>query len=330
VAPNVLPLGDLKMRSIDHFRGSLVGLAVGDALGTTLEFRPPGSFNPIDDMKGGGPFHLEPGQWTDDTSLALCLAESLVERQSFDPVDQLAHFVRWYRDGHLSSTGRCFDIGTTTASALRRFEASHESFCGSTDPHDAGNGSIMRLAPVPLFFAGSPAEAIEKSGDSSRTTHGAEACVDACRYMGGLIVGAVNGVSKDEILSDMYCPVSGYLTNHPLCPEIADIAHGSFKQKEPPAIRGTGHVVKSLEAALWAFNKTKTFREGALLSVNLGDDADTTGAVYGQIAGAFYGYDAIPEQWRTMITSADLILTFADRLARVPVASNVFDFGFLT
>ncbi|MEI6808173.1 MAG: ADP-ribosylglycohydrolase family protein [bacterium] len=310
------------MRSIDHFRGSLVGLAVGDALGTTLEFRQPGSFKPIDDMKGGGPFHLKPGQWTDDTSLALCLAESLVERKCFDPVDQLARFVRWYRDGHLSSTGRCFDIGATTASALRRFEATHEPFCGSTDPHAAGNGSIMRLAPVPLFFACSPAEAIENSGDSSRTTHGAEACVDACRHMGGLLVGAVNGASKDQILSDMYCPVSGYWTNHPLCAEIADIAHGSFKCKEPPAIRGTGHVVKSLEAALWAFHKTKNFREGALLAVNLGDDADTTGAVYGQIAGAFYGYDAIPEQWRTMITSADLILSFADRLAELAAATS--------
>jgi ADP-ribosyl-[dinitrogen reductase] hydrolase len=309
---------------LDRYRGALIGLAVGDALGTTLEFRPPGSFKPITDMRGGGPFHLKPGQWTDDTSLALCLAESLVDPASpgyagtrqpgFDPADQLERYVRWYRDGHLSSTGACFDIGTTTVRALHRFEETHEPYCGSTDPHAAGNGSIMRLAPVPLFFAGSPAEAIVKSGDSSRTTHGARVCVDACRYMGGLIVGAVNGVGKDELLSGMYCPVRDYWRNQPLCPEIAEIAGGSFKCKEPPDIRGTGHVVKSLEAALWAFYRARNFRDGALLAVNLGDDADTTGAVYGQIAGGFYGYGDIPERWRNMITNSDLILSFADRL----------------
>ena len=101
----------------DRYRGALLGLAVGDALGTTLEFKRPGSFAPITDMVGGGPFGLKPGQWTDDTSMALCLAESLVECRGFDPVDQLRRYCRWYREGHLSSTGRCFDIGNTTRAA---------------------------------------------------------------------------------------------------------------------------------------------------------------------------------------------------------------------
>ena len=178
-----------------QYRGALIGLAVGDALGTPLEFKPPGSFKPITDMIGGGPFRLKPGQWTDDTSMALCLAESLIECRGFSPEDQLARYVRWYREGHLSSTGECFDIGATTVGALHRFERTHEPFCGSEDPHSAGNGSIMRLAPVPLFFAHDPVEAIEKSGQSSRTTHGARVCVDACRYLGALIAGAFYGVT---------------------------------------------------------------------------------------------------------------------------------------
>lgn len=300
---------------LDKYRGAMIGLAAGDALGTTLEFRSPGTFTPIRDMTGGGPFRLDPGQWTDDTSMALCLAESLIEKQGFDPVDQLKRYVRWYREGHLSSTGTCFDIGTTTSAALREFERSGKPWCGSANPRAAGNGSIMRLAPVPLFFAENPAEAMERSGDSSRTTHGAAVCVDACRYMGGLIVGAVNGVGKDELLAGFYAPVSGYWQSHPLCPEIAEIAGGSFHRKNPPEIRGTGYVVKSLEAALWAFRNSTDFREGALLSVNLGDDADTTGAVYGQIAGAFYGYAAIPEPWREKVVHAALILELAERLA---------------
>ena len=291
-----------------------MGLAVGDALGTTLEFRPPGTFAPIEDMVGGGPFRLEPGQWTDDTSMALCLAESLIETGGFDPVDQLERYVRWYREGHLSSTGICFDIGSTTREALHAFERTRQPYCGSTNPRAAGNGSIMRLAPVPLFHARDPAQAIEHSGDSSRTTHGAAVCVDACRYMGGLIAGAVNGAGKDELLSERYSPVPGYWQAHPLCPQIDEIARGSFRRKEPPFIKGTGYVVQSLEAALWAFAKAKDYREGALLAVNLGDDADTTGAVYGQIAGAHYGVDGIPDRWRDLIAKPGVILSLADGL----------------
>lgn len=302
----------------DRYRGAMIGLAVGDALGTTVEFSKPGSFPPMTDIIGGGPFHLKPGQWTDDTSLALCLAVSLIENRGFDPVDQLERYLYWYRDGYMSSTGACFDIGTTTSTALRKFELTQQPYCGSTDPNASGNGSIMRLAPAPLFFASSPEAAIEKSGDSSRTTHGARVCVDACRYLGGLVAGAVTGTGKDELLSELYSPRPGYWQTQSLAPAIEEIARGSFKRKEPPQIKGTGYVVQSLEAALWAFNKAKDFRDGALMAVNLGDDADTTGAVYGQIAGAYYGYDGIPQRWRDIIADRDLILGLADRLAAGP------------
>jgi len=291
-----------------------MGLATGDALGTTLEFQPPGSFVPIHDMIGGGPFGLEPGQWTDDTSMALCLAESLLECSGFDPVDQLERYCRWYREGYLSSTGRCFDIGNTVREALARFERTREPYCGSTDPWSAGNGSIMRLAPVPLFYAEDPEEAVEKAGESSRTTHGAEEAVDACRYLAGLIVGAVQECPKEELLSAHFSPVPGLWEAKPLAPKIAEIAAGSFKHRNPPEIRGTGYVVESLEAALWALARSASFREGALLAVNLGDDADTTGAVYGQLAGAFYGVEEIPEDWRKRLAQCVLIEQFADDL----------------
>ena len=140
----------------DRYRGSLLGLAVGDALGTTLEFKSPGSFTPISDIVGGGPFRLIRGQWTDDTSMALCLAESLVTQRRFDPVDQLERYVRWYQDGHLSSTGTCFDIGITTAGALHSFERTRQPFCGVPDASAAGNGFLMRLAPVPPVLCPEP------------------------------------------------------------------------------------------------------------------------------------------------------------------------------
>lgn len=299
-------------RALDRFRGCLLGLAVGDAVGTTLEFKRPCSFAPITDMIGGGPFHLKPGQWTDDTSMALCLAASLVEK-GFDPVDQLRGYVRWWREGYFSSTGEFFDIGGATAAALREFEDSGNPFCGSEDPRTAGNGSIMRLAPVPMYYAGKMKEAVACAADSSRTTHAAKEAVDACRFMAAVLVKALNGASKEELLS----PGLGkeIFSDSPLAQKIEAIRQGSYKLKEPPAIRGTGYAVDCLEAALWAFNKAGSFKEGVLLAANLGDDADTTAAVYGQISGAFYGEKGIPGEWLAKLHMRPEISSLAEKLA---------------
>ena len=305
----------------ERYRGCLLGLAVGDALGTTLEFKAPGTFAPLTDMVGGGPFALRAGQWTDDTSMALCLAESLLECRGFDARDQMRRYVRWWREGHLSSTGRCFDIGVTVAAALRHFLAGGEGadpFAGSTDPHTAGNGSLMRLAPVPLFFAGTGSEeAIARAAESSLTTHGATAALDACRYFAALILGALHGATKEELLAPNFVPAgigSDFWDTHPLAEPVRAVAAGSFHTKPAARIRGRGYVVDSLEAALWAFARSTSFAEGALLAVNLGDDADTTGAVYGQLAGAFYGESGIPVGWLDKLHGRELIAGLAERL----------------
>lgn len=302
------------LESQDRFRGSLLGLAAGDAVGTTLEFHRPGTFAPIGDMAGGGPFGLRPGQWTDDTSMALCLATSLVETGGFDPGDQMDRYVRWYREGYLSSTGRCFDIGNTVRAALHRYEQSGDPYSGATDPYSAGNGSIMRLAPAVLYFAAEPEKAIRMAGASSRTTHAAPAAVDGCRYLAALLLGALAGEPKERLLQPHYTPVAGLWTTEPLVPEIGAVAGGSFLEKEPPQIRGTGYVVESLEAALWAFARSDDFREGCLLAANLGDDADTTAAVYGQLAGAYYGASGIPAAWIEQLAFRDEMIGLAGEL----------------
>ena len=256
---------------------------------------------------------LEPGQWTDDTSMALCLADSLVTQGGFDPSDQMDRYLHWMEEGYLSSNGGCFDIGMTVADALRRYRNTGDPWAGSTDRYSAGNGSLMRLAPVPLFFARDPA-AVRMSGESSRTTHGTAACIDACRYCGGLIVGAVNGENKATLLTPRYSPAPGLWEREPLCPEIDEVAGGSFVSRQPPEIVGSGYVVRSLEAALWAFHRSDSFEEGCLLAVNLGDDADTTAAIYGQLAGAYYGIAGIPQGWRDVSARGELILGLADGL----------------
>ena len=294
------------MLQIERYRGSLLGLAVGDAVGTTLEFKPPGSFAPIADMVGGGPFHLAPGQWTDDTSMALCLATSLLECNGFDPLDQMERYSRWQMEGYLSSNGRCFDIGNTVAGALVRFRAGGEPFSGSTHPHSAGNGSLMRLAPVPMYYCNDLDQVAHFSGESSRTTHGAREAVDACRLFGVMLALTLREESKEAILAGSF--------GLDLAPSILAIAAGSYKNRTRNQIRGSGYVVKSLEAALWCFYSTDDYREAILAAANLGDDADTTAAVCGQIAGAYYGVETIPAGWLDKLAMKDEITQIADRL----------------
>jgi ADP-ribosyl-[dinitrogen reductase] hydrolase len=291
----------------DRFRGCLLGLAVGDAVGTTLEFKPPGSFKPITGMAGGGPFRLKPGEWTDDTSMALCLATSLVEKNGFDPKDQMDRYRRWWKEGYLSSNGRCFDIGNTVSAALRQYRQTGDPFAGSTDPHSAGNGSIMRLAPVPMFYYPDLGGAVQYAAESSRTTHGAPECLDACRLLAGIIYRALSGTSKEDVLFEETGSFQGER-------KIMAIARGEYRNKSLGEIRGTGYVVQSLEAALWCFYHTDTFEAAILKAANLGDDADTTAAVCGQVAGAYYGESGTPTKWLDRVAMRLEISALADRL----------------
>ncbi len=295
---------------VDRARGSLVGLAVGDALGTPFQFTFPS--RTVTDMEGFGTFNLPPGHWTDDTSMALCLAESLLA-SGFDPVDQLERYRRWLHAGHNSSIDVSFDVGGQTRTAIERFHRSGEPYPGDNYPTALGNGSLMRLAPVPIRYADDPGRAIEFAGLSSRTTHGGVQAIDACRYFAGLIVGALNGASKDEVLQPRYRPGSAWATGE-LHPDVERIADGSFRT-DGAQIKGSGYVLDTLEAALWALAGHDTFAAGALACVNLGDDTDTVAAVYGQLAGALLGIDSIPPRWREVIVEVERIDALAVSLA---------------
>ncbi|MEZ5125119.1 MAG: ADP-ribosylglycohydrolase family protein [Thermoleophilia bacterium] len=294
------------MDLIDRYRGSLVGLACGDAVGTTVEFRPRGTFLPVEDMVGGGPFRLEAGQWTDDTSMALCLAESLIACGGFDAADQMSRYVNWWQRGHMSSTGECFDIGGTVAVALSRFLADGDPFAGSTDPWTAGNGSLMRLAPAVLYAHPDSQRVLMLSSESSRTTHAAPEALECCQLLGVATSRALSGAGIDEVLDLGDVPCSGA--------KVAAIARGEYLGKSREHIRGTGYCVACLEAALWCFAHTDSFAGAILAAANLGDDADTTAAVTGQIAGAFYGREGIPPEWCARVWIATEIEAMADRL----------------
>jgi ADP-ribosyl-[dinitrogen reductase] hydrolase len=291
--------------SIDRAVGTLLGLACGDAVGTTLEFTSPGTFEPIADMVGGGPFGLRAGEWTDDTSMALCLAESILDTGSLDLQDQLRRYLLWKDSGYHSSNGRCFDIGRTTRIQLERFRRTREAIDPRPDDESAANGSLMRLAAVPIRWHTDPATAAERSGESSRTTHAARRPVDACRLMGAMVGALIGGVPFDDVVAPIFWQWGD------LHPAIADIASGTWKGKQPPAIRGTGYCVDALEAALWAVDGAGDFREAVLRAANLGDDADTTAAIAGQLAGARWGASAIPPAWREKLVAGERMISLA-------------------
>lgn len=293
----------------ERYRGCLLGLACGDAVGTTVEFMPRGSFAPVTGMAGGGPFNLKAGQWTDDTSMALCLAESLLEKGGFDAADQMNRYVRWWQSGHLSSTGECFDIGMTVCAALGRYQASGDPMAGSTDRRAAGNGSLMRLAPVVLFGFPDAERTDVLVADSSRTTHGAQEAIECCLVLGRAIANALRGAPKSQVLA---------VDAHALTEaKVIAIARGDFYAKTRADIAGSGYSVASLEAAFWCFAHTGSFADAVLMAANLGDDADTTAAIVGQLAGAHYGVAGLPAEWLKKVSRGDLIQTMADDLLQV-------------
>ncbi|MET1076920.1 MAG: ADP-ribosylglycohydrolase family protein [Pseudomonas sp.] len=290
----------------ERYRGSLLGLACGDAVGTTVEFSPRGSFAPLTTMIGGGPFGLVAGQWTDDTSMALCLAESLLSKRGFNAADQMGRYLNWWQWGYLSSTGECFDIGITVRQALQSYQVTGNAFSGSTDPQSAGNGSLMRLAPVALFYYPNIDQVLTACADSSRTTHGAPEAIQCCMLLGLLIAKALAGASKSALR---------HFEGHGIDePAVALIAQGAYIGKARAEISGSGYSVASLEAALWCFHRTATFESAVLEAANLGDDADTTAAIVGQLAGAYYGVNAIPAHWLEQLHMRDDIDAVANAL----------------
>jgi len=298
----------------DRAAGALLGLAVGDALGTRLEFSKRDVEPRVTEMLGGGPFSLAPGEWTDDTSMALCLADSLIAKLELDVRDLLDRFVRWWEQGENSVNGRCFDIGNITREALERYKCSRQpASSGPYHKRSAGNGSLMRLAPVAIFAAPDCGEASRLAGQQSLTTHANHIAKECCELLSHLLVEAMAGLSKDDVL-------------RPRCwlglPEIKSLAAGHWINKTRDEIVSTGYALTTLEAALWCACKTNSFEEALILAVNLGRDADTIGAVTGQLAGAIYGRSGIPGRWLTKLAWRERIEERALALLRAGKAAR--------
>jgi ADP-ribosyl-[dinitrogen reductase] hydrolase len=278
----------------ERFLGALLGLATGDAVAAATQYRRPGTFTPVGDLVGGGPFALPRGGWSDDTAMALCLADSLLATDGFDARDQMARYRRWQREGYLSATGQCLGITASTARALAMSQWRRQLFSGSHAPDQLDPEPLSRVAPVVMFFLAVEQEAVQLASDAARTTCQAPAVLAACRELGAALFRALYGQPKARILS-----------------AVSAVAGLPAPGK---AARGDGGVTEALAIALEAFAATDNFRDAVLHAANYGGNSDVATAACGQLAGAFYGASAIPAPWRESLLLRDVIETYADRL----------------
>ena len=294
------------MKKLDRYQGSLIGLAVGDALGATNEFTP--TPQKMTDIVGGGMYNLKAGEGTDDTAMTVILAKSLISYNGFCADHVAATFLEWIDSKLEDDNLPCIGIGSTTINSLERVRAHGYPYAG--DLTSIGNGSLMRLAPVSLMYHGDVFESIFFAMEQSRITHTSQECLDACKLLTVYIDHALEGISKNIILSRI--PVFNEV---PLVENIAKIEAGSFKRLTTDDLKNPSSFVATiLEIALWAFHKFDTFEEGMIELANLSGDSDTNCAVYGQLAGAYYGFDAIPSRWVDKLVHKDTMMDLAGGL----------------
>ncbi len=299
-------------------KGCMLGLAIGDAMGAPVEFMKRGSFEPVMGYRSGGKFRLNAGDWTDDTAMALCLAQSLIDSNGFNPTDQLDKYLRWIDTGYMSCTGKMVGLGKTCMRSLIIYRIRGQAYTNMKSEKFSGNGSLMRLAPICIYYADDLDQAVHYAALSSKTTHASPIAVDCCRYFAYVILKIMNGAKKNTLFSDCFVSdVYKYFTDEPLHRELNSIIRCEYISKSEDEIQSTGYVIHSLEASLWSFYHTDTFEEAILKSVNLGDDADTVGAITGQLAGAFYGVDGIPDKWINGLSKSDEIVVMMERLAKL-------------
>jgi len=300
---------------LDRYKGCFVALVVGDALGSPIQFKKRDTYLHVRGYTKGGEFDSTKGEYTDDTAMALCLAGSLINSNGFDAKNQLDTYVRWLRDGYMSTRDKAYDIGLTIFKSITYYMETGKTTTYLNQEEDSGNGSLMRLAPVVMYYADDIDKAVLYAGTSSLTTHASPIAVDSCRYFAYFLTLILNGTRKSELFNDEGTrKMQNYFKDKPLHQEVMKVANGSYVGKKRFEIKSSGYVIHTLEASLWAFHYGETFKDTMLSAVNLGDDADTVGAVTGQLAGAYFGLEKIDDIFLEELFNRELILEMAKNL----------------
>lgn len=290
----------------DRALGAFLGLAIGDAMGAPVAFKSRRTFEPVTKFRTDEKFDLPEGAWTDDTAMALCLSESLCADPEIDPTDLLDRFCDWAENGKNTSTGVCVGVDENTLRALENYRRKGDLRAAATNQKSDGNGSIMRLAPVVLRHWRNSKAAQKLAIKQSRITHHSDISAAASDYLAGILSKLIAGENWNDALK---------VENSMQWPrELVIISSRGWRRKAEDEIKSTGHVIDTLEAALWAVGTTDSFKAAILKAVNLGGDADTIGAVAGQLAGARYGLACIPDDWRQKLVKFEKILEISNQL----------------
>ncbi|CAG8154124.1 unnamed protein product [Penicillium nalgiovense] len=290
-------------------QGAIWGVCVADALGGPVQFKDPGTFKPVTCLRKVAPFDQPAGSYSDDGSMTLALACSFNKsNMQYNHTLSIQYFVEWLRNGHFSTVNHSWDVGRSTRISLGQWEKygvekgdfvlAQLMVNGRLEYEEySGNGSLMRIVPIALVYWRDPKLAREIARTHSQITHPSLACVEACEAYTELVCKVMNGETKKQL----FHAVSVFPFTHHALKERLSLSRyrtiSDWKAKEPSDMKSSGWVVDTLECALWAFFKYDTWKDGALAVVNLGGDSDTAGAVYGGLAGSFYGFDAIPDKW---------------------------------
>lgn len=318
----IIGLGLTLMTGKSICRDVLFGVAVGDALGVPVEFRPREELrkDPVTGMRGYGTHKQPPGTWSDDTSLTLCLAETLINGFDMHAIGQ--SFVRWLFHNEWTAGGKVFDVGLSTNYAIKslRDGASPES-AGEDDEDSNGNGSLMRILPLLFYIRDKPIlERFRLTSQVSSITHGHIRSIIACFYYLEFARHLLEGGDKSAAYQALQKELPPFLEEMKISDSEISLFNRLLKEDicEQPEnmISGSGYVVHTLEASVWCIMTTETYSEAVLKAVNLGSDTDTTGAVTGGLAGLLYGFDTIPSEWVKVTARKTDVEDLADCLSR--------------
>ena len=304
---------------LETVKAMMIGSAVGDALGVPVEFmsREELALRPVEGMQGGGT-HGEPlGTWSDDTSMTLCLLESLGRLHGIDYDDIMKNFVRWLKNAEFTATDTVFDAGIATQEAISRYlQGISPLSCGGSGEYDNGNGSLMRIAPLALFLAQKQVTAtgdiLQEAHRLSALTHGHPRSQMACGIYTLIAMNALHGVPLSQSIKDGLQTAKTFYEKEPvLHAEVPSFGRlwdvETFRHLPKASIRSSGYVVDTLEAVIWCLLNTANYSDAVLTAVNLGEDTDTIGAIVGGLAGATYGCDSIPSHWKENLLKIDLV-----------------------
>jgi ADP-ribosyl-[dinitrogen reductase] hydrolase len=309
----------------DRLKGCLWGSFVGDALGAPYEFKKRGTFRTSDKYISGGKFNLKPGEWTDDTSMSLCAMASIIDHKGqLNYHDMMIKWLKWYKTGYMSSKNMCFDIGQTTCRSLMLYESTKTLFGGPSHERFSGNGGIMRYAPIAIYCRHfSLLNAIKCGKEYSNLTHPSNKCQQCAGLLMYFLYQCFNvpNITKEELVkpilfADSNTKIYQYSPDQIFSEQTKKIVHNAIHKKYDD-IKSSGYVVYSMEVALFAFFHSTNFIDGLLMVINMGGDTDTIGAIYGQIAGAYYGYSSINRYYIEHLHNQQMLSSLIENFLKV-------------